>query len=37
MTESRSYALLNATSSALVGFVDKRRRAGGEEAEKPAP
>jgi membrane protein required for colicin V production len=35
MTESRSYALLNATSGALVNFVDKRRKAGGEEAEKP--
>jgi membrane protein required for colicin V production len=31
MTSSRSYALLNATSGALVNFVSERRR-GGQEA-----
>ncbi len=36
MTESRSYALLNATSGALVTFVDERRKSGGAEAT-PAP
>lgn len=31
MVESRSYALLNATSGALVDFIDERRRNGGGE------
>lgn len=35
MVESRSYALLNATSGALVDFVDNRRKNGG--AAEPAP
>ncbi len=34
MTESRTYPLLNATSGALVTFVEERRR-GGAEATSP--
>jgi membrane protein required for colicin V production len=32
MTESRTYPLLNATSRALVDFVEQRQEAGGEAA-----
>lgn len=35
MTESRTYPLLNATSRALVDFVEQRQKSGGEAA-KPA-
>jgi len=35
MTESRTYPLLNATSRALVDFVEQRQEAGGDAA-KPA-
>ena len=35
MTESRTYPLLNATSRALVDFVEQRRESGGDAA-KPA-
>jgi membrane protein required for colicin V production len=33
MTESRAYPLLNATSGALVTFVEERRKSGGAEAK----
>lgn len=33
MTESRTYPLLNATSRALVDFVEERRKDGGEPAK----
>lgn len=33
MTESRTYPLLNATSRALVDFVEQRQEAGGESAK----
>ena len=36
MTESRTYPLLNATSGALVTFVEERRKAGASEVV-PAP
>lgn len=35
MAQSRSYPLLNATSRALVDFVDERRKNGGEALPKP--
>jgi membrane protein required for colicin V production len=34
MVESRTYPLLNATSRALVDFVDERRKNGGDAAPK---
>lgn len=33
MTESRTYPLLNATSRALVDFVEQRQKSGGENAK----
>ena len=36
MTQSRTYPLLDATSRALVDFVEERRKAGGDDSGKSA-